>query len=95
MGGRADNFTLPGGQKTYGEIKDEYGEQFATKAFDVMERIQAGEGSIGELMDLYFAYDAQESGTDKIVLGPGPRVYPGGPNREPVRVLPLAKGGDE
>jgi hypothetical protein len=89
---RPDNFKLPGGEKTFGEIKEQYGEEFATKAFDAMERIQAGDGDFGELMDLYFDFCAKESGNDHIVLGPEPKVYAGKPEQEPVRVKPLVKG---
>lgn len=65
---RADDFKLPGGQKTYGEIKEEYGEKFATKAFDLMEKIQAGEGNKDELMSLYLDFLARDHQT--IVLAP-------------------------
>jgi len=93
---RADDFMLPGGKISYGELKDKYGEEFATKAFDAVERLQAGEGDYSELMSLYFDYCAQEEGVDHIVLGPdGPEVHHADPEKaEQLEVKPLAKGGD-
>jgi len=86
---------LPGGTKTFGEVKDEYDEEFATKSFDAMERVQAGEGSMGELMSLYFDWCARKEGRDHIVLGAEPTVHNADPSKKGLRVLPLAKGGDE
>jgi hypothetical protein len=76
---RPDNFKLPGGRLSYGEVKGFFGNEFADKAFDLMERIQAGEeGLTGDLLDLYFDYSAKTEGVDHIVLGPEPKRYMGG-----------------
>jgi hypothetical protein len=92
---RADDFKLPGGAKSFGELKDEYDEEFATKSFDAMERIQASEGNVGELMRLYFDWCARKEGRDHIVLGPEPSIHHADPEKKGLKFRPVAKGGDE
>lgn len=86
---RADDFKLPGGAKTYGEIKAQYGSEFAVKAFDLMEQMQAGKGGIGELMDLYFDWTAKNEGCDQVVLAAPPTVHPSDPSKPTLEPKPL------
>jgi hypothetical protein len=66
-----DDFKLPGGKLSYGEVKALFGEEFASRGFELVERMQAGDQvALGELMDLYFDYEAKRSGKDVIVLDP-------------------------
>lgn len=92
---RHDDFKLPGGTATFGEVKAQYGEESATKAFDCMERIQAGEAGVGELLSLYHDWAVQESGASRIVLGDEVTVHHADPGKkDKLRVRPLARGGD-
>jgi hypothetical protein len=94
---RPDDFKLPGGTLSYGELKVRYSKAFADKAFAAMERIQAEEGNLGELFDLYFDFLAQEEGVDHVVLGQdGPRVHHADPEAaDKLALEPLAKGGSD
>jgi hypothetical protein len=73
MSARSDDFKLPGGKLTYGEVRSFFGEEFATKAFALVERMQAGDGAaLGELMDLYVEYEANVEDRPTIVVRPAP-----------------------
>lgn len=81
MSERPDDIKLPGGRLTYGEVRSFFGDEFADKAFAIVERMQAGDGAaLGELMDLYFDYEAKTEGKDVIVLSDPPVRYRGVPD---------------
>lgn len=74
---RPDDFTLPGGKVTFGELRSFFGDEFADQAFGLVERMQAGDpAALGELFDLYFKYEANVEDRPVIALDPQtPKVY--------------------